>query len=408
MKAAGLNAIGKRRAPARGGHTRRKPRGRRMPNSTPSPSAQEKCQASLTEPSASQALDMDRGGTELTRYDAARHALAEALRVDEVKDIRDKAVAMQVYAKQAKDRTLFENATEIRMRAERRAGELLREMEKNKGAAGGGKKDSPRGRITQPRDSTLKLSDLKLTKSQSSRWQRLANMDIETFELRVENAKRKAVNSLDGAANRTRQGKARAKLLRPIAGTFMTLVVDLPLGFDWISESARATPGYATMTPEQLLGLPFRQWAAEQCHLYLWSPNNFMPLCFRLAEHWGFAHKGMLTWRKPRWGQGQYFRNQTEHVLFAVKGKLRTRSDSISTIFDGELLPDAQHSGKPERFYQIVRAASYPPYGEAFQCRARPDFVDLFAPIRQSEAPPPDSAEMPPIPDFLLRQKAAS
>jgi hypothetical protein len=33
---------------------------------------------------------------------------------------------------------------------------------------------------------------------------------------------------------------------------------------------------------------------------------------------------------------------------------------------------------KPEKFYEIVRAASYPPYGEAFQRKDRSDFVNLF------------------------------
>jgi len=57
---------------------------------------------------------------ELVRYDAAKQAIAEYMTVDEVKDFRNKAIAIEAYAKQANDYGLEHDAAIARVRAERR------------------------------------------------------------------------------------------------------------------------------------------------------------------------------------------------------------------------------------------------------------------------------------------------
>lgn len=123
--------------------------------------------------------------TQLVRYEAARAALAEAHRVDEVKDIRDKAHAIAAYARQANDTDMVEWATEIKVRAERRAGELLAAMEK----APGGQPYRSTGSTLAPVGIRPTLAELGVDKKQSARWQKLAAVPAEQFEQAVEAAK---------------------------------------------------------------------------------------------------------------------------------------------------------------------------------------------------------------------------
>jgi N6-adenosine-specific RNA methylase IME4 len=179
---------------------------------------------------------------------------------------------------------------------------------------------------------------------------------------------------------RVNADEQRVLNLAPIEGKFRTLVFDPAWEYDWLSIAGRAKPGYAMQTLDQLRALDLKQWVDERtgCHLYCWATNNFMAEACKLVGRWGFQHRTVLTWIKPPpFGLGSYFRNSTEHVIFATFGETTTRHSaaSIPTHFEA---PRGEHSEKPEEFYKIVRAASYPPYGEGNQRQPRQDFTSLF------------------------------
>jgi hypothetical protein len=122
----------------------------------------------------------------LVRYDAAKKALAAASRVDEAKNIRDRAEAVRVYATHARDYDLQNRAVTIRLLAERRAGQLLTDMTKNPGTRGDGRPRKDGTTKRRYRSATAKpptLEELNISKAQSSKWQRLARLiDDDSFE----------------------------------------------------------------------------------------------------------------------------------------------------------------------------------------------------------------------------------
>ena len=141
-------------------------------------------------------------GTQLVRYDAMCHAIAAAYSVDEVKDIRDKARAIEVYARQAKNTEAERQACEIRLRAERKWGQL-RDSEV-----------APQGRPKTSDDARFRtLADLGVSPDQSSDWQKLADIPDDEFEAALADAKKPTTNGIIAAHSEPRQSPVDPRAL---------------------------------------------------------------------------------------------------------------------------------------------------------------------------------------------------
>lgn len=121
-------------------------------------------------------MDIEAPANQLVRYDEMCRAIGAAYEVDEVKQIRDKAVALEHYFRVAKNPEPERRACEIRLRAERKAGELRKMEEKVKGRPKSGSAGGPL--LTNPE----RRKQLGISRKQDKNWQELAGVPQEQFE----------------------------------------------------------------------------------------------------------------------------------------------------------------------------------------------------------------------------------
>jgi hypothetical protein len=132
--------------------------------------------------------------TGLPQYDQMITLIATCHEVDEVKELRDQALALETYAKQALNTHAERQAVEIRIRAERRAGELLNLLQSNKG---GDRKSedyhfastSQPAKLISPREQARQVAGI--SNDQASKWQRLAEIPAPVFEQALSEPERK-------------------------------------------------------------------------------------------------------------------------------------------------------------------------------------------------------------------------
>jgi hypothetical protein len=121
----------------------------------------------------------------LVRYDAACRAIAAAKSTDEVAKIRNQSEALRAYARVAKNKQLEIDAAEIRIRAERRVGELIAAQKDTVGLNQGAVKGKTGTKRAPVLDSRPTLAQAGIDKKLSARAQDLARMPAAQFDQRV-------------------------------------------------------------------------------------------------------------------------------------------------------------------------------------------------------------------------------
>lgn len=198
---------------------------------------------------------------------------------------------------------------------------------------------------------------------------RAGTMSINQAHTQIQRVEKEAKRESRREENRAKVAAAATPQNVVASGArFATIMIDPP--WDWGDEGdqdqlGRARPDYATMSMAQLLELPLPALSDDDCHLYLWITNRSLPKGFALLEKWGFRYITAITWAKPSFGMGNYFRGQTEHVLFGVKGSQPLKRKDVGTLFEAPRGKDG-HSSKPADFYNLVESCSPGPYLEMF------------------------------------------
>jgi len=312
----------------------------------------------------------------LVRYDAACRAIAAAKTVDEAKKIRNHAEAMRAYARLANNKQLEVDAAEIRIRAERRVGELIGEQKKSTGLARGAVGSKVTGSKRDPvKDTRLSLKDAGIGKHLADRGRKLAAITAPEFEVkvidwrsRIEREHERVTTNL--IREDTREQKRTERITRPLPpGTFRLLYADPPWRYEHVVTESRAIENqYPTMALEDICAIEIP--AADDALLFLWATSPKLAEAMAVLKAWRFDYRTCAVWDKETIGMGYYFRQQHELLLVAARGALPAPEPSTRppSIFRARR---AEHSAKPDLVYDILEAM-YPTFTEH-------DRIELFA-----------------------------
>jgi N6-adenosine-specific RNA methylase IME4 len=305
--------------------------------------------------------------TALLKYDVACRALAEASTIDEVKDIRDKAEAMRIYARQANNTELEEKAALIRVRGERKLGQMLLEA-KADGRLHEGRPKKNGSRSDQLE--RIKIEDYGIDKRLSVEAQRIGAIPEAEYEhllgrlSATVKARGSRVALIEMNAEEKKKKRAQKEAL---LGEYQTALPDKKYGVivadpEWRFEPYSRETGmdraadnhYPTSAAHVVAQRDVRSIAADDCVLFLWATIPMLCEAIVVMDYgWGFTYKSHYVWGKDKIGTGYWGREKHELLLIGTRGNppapaMGTQCESLI------IAPRDEHSAKPEIFLEII------------------------------------------------------
>jgi len=336
----------------------------------------------------------------LVKLDQARAFLVEAQDLQTVKQVRDQAMGLEVFARESKaGEELVRKAGEIQAWAEKRLGELL---DKIPDAKTGPKK---LGSEEEPNSKPPTLAELGIDKKLSSRAQTLASITDKKFEGLLKSEPKKEL-SVVGIAKAIK-AELNATSIPPVedndpccttadllslvnqGSRFGCIYADPPWQYSNQGTRAATDNHYPTMTIDEIAGLPIPELADEKCHLHLWTTNGFLRDALKLIEKWRFEFKSTFVWVKPQLGLGNYWRCSHEILLLGVRGGLTFPASNVPSWIKVER---TKHSAKPEAVRALIERMSPGPRIELFGRKLSPGWTVWGNQISRSLFDPREAA----------------
>lgn len=293
----------------------------------------------------------------LVIFEKAALMLSEANTIQQTKELKSMFLTAADWARRkGMGNEAIRYAKSYALEAERKIGEMLRETERAKGAAG-----NPGGRgasIVRLPDVTAQptLSELGLSKHESAEAQKLASLPKEEFEA-VKSGKKSKKAAIRGIKKKEKLATikkiAEQKKVNPLETIIPELILaDPPWRYDFAETANREIENqYPTATLDEIK--KHKPETADNCILFLWATAPKLVEAMAVIEAWGFTYKTHAIWDKVKIGMGYWFRGRHELLLVATKGKAEPPVDEqrVSSIFTE---PRQGHSQKPECVYQWI------------------------------------------------------